>query len=191
MNKQQIAQQDVDHLALLRANVDRFLSRVAESYCNQPGLLLDVAPQIHAGARPFFRPDISIETLDIDPASGATFIADLCNPLDETLVGRYDFIVCTEVLEHTRQPFAAVDNLFRMLRSGGLVFVTTPFNFRIHGPLPDCWRFSEHGLRELFKRFELIELEALETEDRFLMPIQYTVVARQQGEAVRKLDPWQ
>ena len=181
MTKQQIAQQDLDHLELLRANVDRFVSHVARRYCGQTGLLLDVAPQVHAGARPFLPEDIIVETLDIDPASNATFIADLCKPLDERLNSRYDFIVCTEVLEHTRQPFAAAANLFQMLRPGGLVFVTTPFNFRIHGPLPDCWRFSEHGLRELFKDFEIIELDALETPNRFLMPIQYTLVARRQG----------
>lgn len=178
---QQIAQQDVDHLALLRENVTRFISGIAKRYCAAGGMLLDVAPQDHSGARPFMPPQVTIETLDIDATSGATFIADLCKPLDLRLLDRYDMIVCTEVLEHTRQPFNAVDNLLRMLRPGGLVFVTTPFNFRIHGPLPDCWRFTEHGLRELFKEFDILELEPLESADRFLMPIQYTLVARRPG----------
>jgi hypothetical protein len=178
MPTQIVAQMDVDHLALLRQNVERFLSDVVPHYCASGGLLLDVAPQDHAGARPFVPTNVTVETLDIDPKSGATFVADLCQPLPPELLGRFDTIVCTEVLEHTRQPFHATDNLLRMLRPGGLVFVTTPFNFRIHGPLPDCWRFTEHGLRELFKDFELIELQALESADRFLMPIQYTLVAK-------------
>jgi hypothetical protein len=177
MNKE-ISNQDVDHLALLRKNVELFMGRVALQYAETAGLLLDIAPQDHRGARPFFSTEILIETLDIDAASGATHIADLCNCVDSVGIDRYDYIVCTEVLEHTRQPFDAVDSIYNMLKPGGLAFVTTPFNFRIHGPLPDCWRFTEHGLRELFKNFEVIELKGLECEDRFLMPIQYTLVAR-------------
>ena len=66
----------------------------------------------------------------------------------------FDCIVCTEVLEHTLQPFAAVAELRRLLRAGGRLFLSVPFNFRIHGPLPDCWRFTEHGLRAMFAGWE-------------------------------------
>jgi len=173
-----ISLQDINHLKLIRKNVDSFLDRVSHQYADGSGLLLDVAPQDHKGARPFFGAEIQIETLDIDLKSGATYIADLCNCVDVVGVDRFEFIVCTEVLEHTRQPFSAVDCLFKILKPGGYLFVTTPFNFRIHGPLPDCWRFTEHGLRELFNLFEIVELEGLECEDRFLMPIQYTLIAR-------------
>ena len=56
--------------------------------------------------------------------------------------------------------------------------LTTPFNFRIHGPLPDCWRFTEHGLRALLTDFEIVTLDAVETPDRPLMPVHYRTVAR-------------
>lgn len=177
---------DVAALASIRNNVEVFMKHCAATYaCNcvdatELPTLLDVAPQDHSGAAPFFT-DVAVETLDIDPGSDATYIADLCNcDYCRELVGseRFEFVVCTEVLEHTRQPFKAVESIFTMLKPGGYAFVTTPYNFRIHGPLPDCWRFTEHGLRELFRRYEIVELDALETEDRFLMPIQYTLVAR-------------
>ncbi len=176
--KKTVARIDIEHLAKLRANVERFMQEVGNRFAFPGALLLDVAPQDHRGARPFFKHEVRIETLDIDPSSGATFIADLCNCADTVGMDRYDFIVCTEVLEHTRQPFHAVRNMHQMLKPGGLVFVSTPFNFRIHGPLPDCWRFTEHGLKELFDAFEILELVALEDEERFLMPIQYTLIAR-------------
>jgi SAM-dependent methyltransferase len=173
-----VAYIDIDHLARLRANVEIFMKSVGLRY-GEPGMrLLDVAPQDHKGAKPFFPAGIIYETLDIDPKSGATFITDLCSCSETLGHDRYDFVVCTEVLEHTRQPFDAVNNIFNILKPGGLAFVSTPFNFRIHGPLPDCWRFTEYGLRELFKPFEIIELDGLESIDRFLMPIQYTLIAR-------------
>ena len=77
------------------------------------------------------------------------------------------------------QAFDAVAEIHRILKPGGVALITTPYNFRIHGPLPDCWRFTEHGLRALFsKGFEVKELVAVETEDRFLMPIHYRLVAQ-------------
>jgi len=82
------------------------------------------------------------------------------------------------VLEHTLNPFAAIEEIHRLLCIGGYLFLTVPFNFRIHGPLPDCWRFTEHGLRAILSMFDILELTSLETIDRPLMPIHYTVVAR-------------
>lgn len=173
-----VSVQDVEHLKMIRENVSRFLRRVGQQYGNKPATLLDIAPQKHEGARPFFPSCVKIETLDIDPSAGTTYVGDICRKNEGLSDGVFDFIVCTEVLEHTLKPFAAVDELHRLLLPGGLLFLTVPFNFRIHGPLPDCWRFTEHGLRSLFSGWELVELESLETPDRFLMPVHYTVIAR-------------
>ena len=71
-----------------------------------------------------------------------------------------------------------MNEIERILKSGGIALISTPYNFRIHGPLPDCWRFTEHGLRALFSNFDILSLDALEDEDRFLAPIHYTLVAK-------------
>ncbi len=174
----QVAPMDVDHLARLRANIARFLTDAAAVHAARPCLVLDVAPQDNGGARPFLPDHAAIETLDIDPAAGCTWTADLCRTNPQIPDMRFDLVVCTEVLEHTLQPFAAIAELRRVMKPGAVLLLSTPFNFRIHGPLPDCWRFTEHGLRALLADFEILGLEPLETPDRPLMPIQYTVVAR-------------
>lgn len=172
-----VSEMDVEHLRIVRESVSAFVAECARRW-DAPGRLLDVAPQVHEGARPYFGL-AEIATLDIDPASGATYVADLCAMNDVILpAGHFRFVVCTEVLEHVRDPFAAVQEIRRVLEPGGLVFVTTPFNLRIHGPLPDCWRFTEHGLRVLFRDFEIVELTEVETPGRDLMPIHYRLVAR-------------
>jgi len=162
----------------IRKNVIDFLAKQA-GQLDAPGLLLlDVAPQMHAGARQSFKM-AKVFTADIDPASGADFIVDITRNNQTAVADEvFDVVVCTEVLEHTLNPFAAVDEIRRLLKPGGLLLATTPFNFRIHGPLPDCWRFTEHGLRALVAQYEVVSLEALEDENRFLMPLQYTLVAR-------------
>lgn len=172
------AQMDNDHHALLRENILTYLRTVVAPRWRPGYLVLDVAPQVHAGIRPHLDASARVETLDLDPASGATHILDLCKDTEAAPVGRFDMIVCTEVIEHTLDPFRAVLTLERMLKPGATLFVSTPFNFRIHGPLPDCWRFTEHGLRALFSRFEIESITALETPGRPLMPIQYTSTVR-------------
>jgi SAM-dependent methyltransferase len=171
------AQTDVDHLEAIRASVERFQRSAVARWVTAGSVVLDVAPQDHAGVRPLLPEGAVLETLDIDPEANATYTADLCARNHHVPGGRFDCAFCTEVLEHTLQPFDAVRELYRLLRPGGRLLLSVPFNFRIHGPLPDCWRFTEHGLRALLRDFTEIELEAVETPDRPLMPVHYTVAA--------------
>ena len=175
---QEVSQRDIDNLEKIRENVRQFMKTAANKYDAAGKLLLDIAPQDHEGAAPFFVKS-KVETLDIDSASGATYIADLCaDNTDVIPAEHFDYVVCTEVLEHTLHPFDAVKEIYRILKKGGYAFVSSPYDFRIHGPLPDCWRFTEHGLRALFKDFEEVELKGLEQEGRFLMPLHYTFVIK-------------
>ena len=167
---------DNKNYSLLRKNVCDFIQTFS-NLDSEATLVLDVAPEIHKGAKEFFKKSI-VKTLDIDKKSAADYIADLCKTNTITIPDNYfDIIFCTEVLEHTNNPFLAVEELYRIVKPGGIVAVTTPFNFRIHNPLPDNWRFTEHGLRILFKMFKNADIQELIDEDRFLMPIQYTVTA--------------
>jgi hypothetical protein len=172
---------DVAHLEAIRQSVTEAQRGAIERFVRPGSVVLDVAPQVYAGVRPLLPDGVTIETLDLDPAAGATYTADLCRHNPEIPSERFDCIFCTEVLEHTLQPFDAAAELHRVLAPGGHLVLTTPFNFRIHGPLPDCWRFTEHGLRALLERFEIVELTAVETADRPLMPIHYRTVARRPG----------
>jgi SAM-dependent methyltransferase len=173
-----VSELDLHNYKLIRKNIEDFLHR--ESLALPPrGKLLDIAPQIHLGAAQFFS-DWTVETLDIDYLSKANYIADICCDNSNLIPDNtFDIVVCTEVLEHTLHPFNAVKEIYRILKKGGYLLATTPFNFRIHGPLPDCWRFSEHGLKALlnFANFSDFKIEALESKDRDLMPIHYTTKA--------------
>lgn len=169
---------DEIYYKILRENIAVFLSRVSSKYASSPGVLLDIAPQVHEGARLYFCKEMVIETLDMSKEYMPTYLADLCSQNLFIQSNRFDYVVCTEVLEHTLNPFMAMQEIFRLTKPNGLVFLSTPFNFRIHGPLPDCWRFTEYGLRALYKEFELLELNQIETPGRPLMPIQYTAVLK-------------
>ncbi|MHB8520748.1 MAG: class I SAM-dependent methyltransferase [Limisphaerales bacterium] len=180
-----VSAMDIEHLGIIRANVITFMTKAAALYAGTAGRLLDIAPQEHEGAAPFFPPTMMIDTLDINPQSNCTYIADICERNAHLAVDLFDYVVCTEVLEHTLQPFDALKEIRRILKPGGRLFLSTPFNFRIHGPLPDCWRFTEHGLRALLRDFTILELSEVGTPGRSLMPIHYTVVAEKPRWGVR------
>jgi hypothetical protein len=82
-----------------------------------------------------------------------------------------------EVLEHTINPFQAVAEIRRLAKHGAPVIFSAPLNWRIHGPIPDCWRFTEHGFRALLRNFDIKEIDALESPDRPLFPVHYNVLA--------------
>lgn len=177
MGKVEVSQMDIDHLAMIRKSVQEFIAACAEKYDRENTVLLDIAPQIYQGAKEFFK-KTTIRSLDIDPKANADYTADLCADNSAIIpANHFDFVLCTEVLEHTLQPFDAVNEMERILKKDGVLFLTVPFNFRIHGPLPDCWRFTEHGLRALFKRFEILQLSEIATSGRDLMPVHYRLIA--------------
>lgn len=173
-----VSQLDVTNLQLIRSNVSKFVREFGSSWGEKPGRLLDIAPHDHEGARPYFSPAVQVETLDINPQAGTTYCADICQTNATIPGGIFDIIVCTEVLEHVTNPFSAVAELRRLLKPRGILLASSPFNFRIHGPHPDCWRFTEHGWRALLRDFENIMISALEDEERLFMPVHYTVSAQ-------------
>jgi len=69
-----------------------------------------------------------------------------------------DVIICTEVLEHLPDPQCCVNEISRLLHVGGVAFVTTPFFYPVHGDPQDYQRFTEDGLRYLFRNFETVDV---------------------------------
>ncbi|MBV8781864.1 MAG: class I SAM-dependent methyltransferase [Phycisphaerae bacterium] len=56
--------------------------------------------------------------------------------------GSVDFILCTEVMEHTPDPRKLLSEAARCLRVGGNILLTAPFSARWHYIPHDYWRFS-------------------------------------------------
>lgn len=72
-----------------------------------------------------------------------------------------DGVLCIEVLEHVPNPQAAVDEMYRVLRHGGQLLLTTPFLSGYHGEsgeYGDFYRYTDEGLRYLLRRFRRVEV---------------------------------
>jgi SAM-dependent methyltransferase len=133
---------------LTRVTLDRFI----ESH-RSTGLTLDIGAQNGPYAR-FFPNRVA---LDIRTGAGVRIIGDAqaLGIRDDA----FEIVLCTEVLEHLPEPQRAVDEMFRVLKPGGRLLLTTRFLFPIHDAPHDYFRFTKYGLRHLLRRFEILELQ--------------------------------
>lgn len=62
----------------------------------------------------------------------------------------FDVVLCLQVLEHVPDPAAAVKELHRAAKPGGLVLATTHGVYPFHPNPEDLWRWTHTGLARLF-----------------------------------------
>ena len=72
-----------------------------------------------------------------------------------------DLVICTQVLEHAREPKEIVSETLRLLKPNGLCVFSVPFFEVFHGEqdCKDYWRFTHQGLEYLFREFKQIKIE--------------------------------
>jgi ubiquinone/menaquinone biosynthesis C-methylase UbiE len=151
-------------LARLSASVRRFLDLQAGSIwrdlkaelARPHGSVLDVG----CGAQPYRRlvnPADRYIGIDIAAAkdyfgyevpdtlyySGDTW------PVDDAST---DLVLCTETLEHVREPGAFLDEAARVAKPGGSILITVPFAARWHFIPHDYWRYTPSSLRDLLEK---------------------------------------
>lgn len=147
----------------------------------QPGdSVLEIGP-MHAGSCPvpsaFVDTKAAVEaagatyvSCDPDPAANATIRADFLEPTAFCRNERFDHIIACEVLEHVPHVWLAPPTFSSLLKSNGTLWLSTPFMFEKHGPAPDCWRFTDDGLRSLLKMHFFVDVWA---SDEHSEPLHY------------------
>ena len=106
-----------------------------------------------------FGPRAHFVGLDAFDGTNVDCVADICSD-PRTLGGKldekqFDLVISRHVLERTRHPARAARNIERLLRPGGIAYVSTAWSQAFHATPDDYWRFSLSGLRLLFGRLEV------------------------------------
>lgn len=100
-----------------------------------------------------------------NPEGTVDFLAALDGPLPEAVLaaGPYDFLLCTEVLEHVADWPAAFRNLARLAAPGAEVLVTCPHFYPLHEAPYDFWRPTPYAIRHYAGThgFDVARLEQL------------------------------
>jgi SAM-dependent methyltransferase len=97
-------------------------------------------------------------SVDIDPDRHPDVLGDAhALPFPDA---SFSVVLCTEVLEHLEDPKQAIKEMARVLTPGGRVILTTRFMQPKHDVPHDYWRFTDHGLRLLFRDWDIEMVEA-------------------------------
>ncbi|MEP7358089.1 MAG: class I SAM-dependent methyltransferase, partial [Anaerolineales bacterium] len=64
----------------------------------------------------------------------------------------FDAALCTQVLEHVPEPLQVLQEIYRVLRPGGRLFLSAPQSWHQHQKPHDYFRYTSFGLRYLFQR---------------------------------------
>ena len=88
-----------------------------------------------------------VKTLDLTLDGGADYagsVEDTGLPAES-----FDLVLCTQVLEHCLNPWAAAHEIRRILRPSGHLIASAPHVWFYHPHPTDNWRFTQEGLAHL------------------------------------------
>lgn len=134
-------------LRSLTAHIERQLLQRWFEKAALGGNVLDIG----GGSSPYakyMQRNAQLINLDIEHNTAIGVIADA--HILPFAPGSLDAVICTNVLEHLREPQACIREITAALRGGGEFIVIVPFMFKVHPNPEDHWRFTWQCLERLF-----------------------------------------
>lgn len=93
---------------------------------------------------------VNVKYANIDPITNPDYLCDGSNiPVDSN---SFDAVICSEVLEHVREPMLILKEAFRVLKPDGIMFICVPFLFRIHPDPDDFGRYTDQCWSIMLKK---------------------------------------
>lgn len=92
-----------------------------------------------------------------------------------------DGVLATQVLEHVRRPWVALQEISRCLKPGGWCIATVPMAWRLHEEPWDFWRFTRYGFAGMAQdaNLDVVRIsEDLATLPSVLNTMQHTMVGK-------------
>ncbi len=138
---------------------DRNIQRLSELLPNgprRPIVLVVGGGSQGAGTAPIYSSsDVGVIGFDVYASPLTQFVADGHRiPLADQSV---DAVLAQFVLEHVLDPSQVVAEIHRVLKPNGLVYAEVPFLQHVHEGPYDFTRFTQCGLRWLFRRFAVVD----------------------------------
>ncbi len=139
----------------MRKSVKEFAGLVRDSLeITEPiyefGSLRVSGQETFADLRPLF-PDKEYIGADMRKGLGVDTVLNLHDiDLPAESVGT---VLCFDTLEHVEFPHTAMEQIYGILKRGGIVVISSVMNFRIHDYPCDYWRFSPEAFKSMLKPF--------------------------------------
>jgi len=92
--------------------------------------------------------------IDMEEGPGVDSVLDLTLGTGDLNEGHFSLCICCSVLEHVRKPWVMAENITRLIRGSGKLYMSIPWVWRYHPYPDDYYRFSWKGVIELFPDFD-------------------------------------
>lgn len=155
--------------SITRIVFSRDLRRILKNI-TQAGEVLDVGSSI--GPYQKLLTHNSWIKMDIDEVEGLDVNADAHRlPFPDSI---FDSVLLIEVIGHCRDPKSVVDDIFRVLKPGGMLILSTRFIYFYHPYPKDYYRFTQDSLSALCRSFSDIKIfphgNRIQSSWQILMP---------------------
>lgn len=127
--------------------IDKFIKKASVEYNFKGKKILDVGAGNSPYVRCFGNSDYMTQDVVQNVENSIDFIGDISEGLPLIKDNSFDCIICTQVLEHIKNPQNAFNEFYRILSPGGKLFLTTHLCFEEHMMPNDFFRFTKYGLK--------------------------------------------
>jgi SAM-dependent methyltransferase len=130
------------YYSVLRYYVDSFYAAQAARF-KKTDLILDIGGEKKSRKGQFNINDYAEKVfyLNIDPETKPDFLSDAAEiPVKNN---HFNVVVCSQLLEHVIDPIKVLKEIFRVLKPGGKLLLSTPFLYRIHPDPIDYARYTD------------------------------------------------
>ena len=147
----------LDHNWLAYKNNNKFMEK-------QLGKMRGIVYDLGCGTRPYEKEILAVAEryIGVDWANTlhgqhADIVANLNQPLPiESDVA--DTVISLQVMEHLCEPQVMLGEAFRILKGGGTIYITVPFQWWIHEVPYDFFRYTRYGLQYMLNKAGFVDV---------------------------------
>lgn len=126
------------------------------------GSILDLGGNFNSEYHDLIKGSHKFTSVNISPEYGCDMVFDIQKtfPIKD---GKFDAVLCMNVLEHVYKFNNVVSETFRVLKNGGIFIFAVPFMHHIHGSPDDYFRYTRSAIGEMLEEsgFKDIEIEEI------------------------------
>jgi SAM-dependent methyltransferase len=129
--------------------IEKFVRKAAEEFDLSGNVVIDIGGGIGIYKSYFTHSKYLLQDIKQNDQGSVDFVCDIVEGASAIPSGLADAIVMTQVLEHIRDPQKVFNELARILKPGGKIYLTTHMAFEEHMRPHDYFRFTKYGLEYL------------------------------------------
>ncbi|MDB5283778.1 MAG: Methyltransferase type 11 [Bacteroidota bacterium] len=136
----------------IKRTIPAFKGNVLDVGCGQSPykFLLDASQTKYSGIDIVDAGKFDYDNSDITPFNGEDI------PFED---GKFDGVICTEVLEHVQNYQKLINEMYRVMKKGGTGIVTIPWSARYHYIPYDFFRYTPSSLKTMFSQFSEAKIQ--------------------------------